>query len=289
MSVITLAIRRGWRRELGNLENRDGHMISALFERLQYNITSRKVARLPAVKVGRLAIRKHWTGNQEVIKDFSLEFVNKQAESMMQEIIKVAVSPDPRMANRAVLANCVLEVAQFQVLVIDPPPDEDASGLRGQLGISGELKARLIELSRADRGLQEFLHGFDGRMNEWDDVWNPVLLRYRMCYACAHVFSDLRVVFDDYNKASGKDWFGPFVAAMCGWQESQYRKVLGMASAFDGTPLKPLMLSMFMNCVSDGATYPDLEWNQRLLEVEKGDHKWRDNSWLAYEPQKDEK
>jgi hypothetical protein len=59
-----------------------------------------------------------------------------------------------------------------------------------------------------------------------------------------------------------------------------------MTSAFDrtsgiGPGLKPVLLSIFMKCVMEGARYPDLEWSERLAEIEKGDRAWRANSWLG--------
>jgi hypothetical protein len=133
---------------------------------------------------------------------------------MIQEIIKVAVSPDPRMANRKKLADSVVEMAQFQVLVIDPPPAEDQTGLRGQVGITGELKGRLLDLYRIDGGLQKVFDGFPELPKEWDDVWNPILLRYRLSFAWTHIFHMLRFECDDGSRGSGEDRFRPFVAAM---------------------------------------------------------------------------
>jgi hypothetical protein len=257
-------------------------MLSALIERIKSMIAGRS----SAVSTGLTLIQKNWTQNQEMIKGFSPEFVKQQSEQMMEEIIKIAVSPNPRMANRVKLTECVCEMAQFQVLTITPPPSEDRTGLRGQVGITGELKMRLFDLYQADKGLREFFHGLEYTPETWDDVWNPVLIMYRQCHAWTHIFHSLRFVFDDVNKESGKDWFRPFVAAICGFKESLYRQSVGMQSAFDRTSeidpgLKPRLLSMFMNCVLDGARYPDLEWNERLAEIERGDRAWRANSWLA--------
>jgi hypothetical protein len=258
-------------------------MLSAIIDRVKSNLAIRQLRKLPAVATGRVLIEQAWTNKHEVIKDFTPEFVRRQAEKMMEEVVKIAVSADPRMANRTALADCVCEFARFQVLVIDPPPADDQTGLRGQLGITGELKPRLYELYQADKSLQEFLHGLDEPPKKWDDVWNPVLARFRMCHAWTHVFGALRLVFEDSNPASHKDWFRPFIAAMCGFQESTYRRSLGLPCAFGddfSADLKPLMLSTFTNCVLDGSRYPDLEWNNRMAEVERGDYAWRANSWL---------
>ena len=164
--------------------------------------------------IGRTAIETCWTGHHEVIKDFSDQFIKRVAEEMIDEVAKVVTSPDPRMANRERLTSCVMELAQFQVLVIDPPPTEDPTGLRGQPGITGELKAHLLELAQKDKGLREFMYAFPTPKSV-DDVWNPVLGQYRINYAWTTVYHTLRFAFDDVNHAEGKDWFRPFVAAEC--------------------------------------------------------------------------
>lgn len=253
-------------------------MLGKLIEKVRTSITVHRLNEMPAIQYGRQAINTYWTGNREITKDFSENMVKSQAEKMMEEVVKVATSSDPRMANREKLTSCVIEYAQFQVLVIDPPPVEDPTGFRGLPGITGELKARLFELVEKDKGLQEFMHSFD-TPKDWDDVWNPVLLRYRMVYAWTHVFHLLRLAFDDVNHAQGKDWFKPYLAAMCAWQEHQFRKLLGMPPSLDdsgmGADFRALMMSAFMNCVMDGVRYPDLEWREKLQKVERGDESER--------------
>lgn len=224
------------------------------------------------LKIGRTAIQTHWTANREVTKAFSDQFVKHHTEEMIGEVTKVATNSDPRMANRERLVSCVMELAQFQVLIIDPPPAEDPTGLRGQPGITGELKAHLLELAQKDNSLREFMHAFPTPTNA-DDVWGPVVGRYRIVNAWTHVHQMLRFAFDDVNHTEGKDWFKPFVAAMCAWQEYQYRELLGMPPAFEGpeteTWKKALKMSFFMQYVLKGARFPDLEWREqadRMLE-----------------------
>ncbi len=216
--------------------------------------------------IGRTAIETCWTGNHEVSKDFSDQFVKRVAEEMIEEVAKVVTSPDPRMANRERLTSCVIELAQFQVLVIDPPPAEDPTGLRGQPGITGELKAHLLELAQKDKGLREFMHAFPTPKSV-DDVWNPVLGQYRINYAWTTVYHTLRLAFDDLNHAEGKDWFRPFVSAMCAWQEYLYRELLGMPPAFEGPETeaskKAMKMCYFSDFVLEGARFPDLEWCER--------------------------
>jgi hypothetical protein len=259
-------------------------MFDVLIGKLRLHKTTRELKRLPAVRTGRALVQANWVENHVAIQDFSPGFVSNQEELMMEQIVKIALSPNPVMANRQMLADCVCELAQFSVLTLDPPPASDETGLRGQVGITGELKPRLFELYYRDKGLREFFQGLENSPRTWDDVWNPVLLRYRIVHSWASVFHGLRYVLDDCNK-NGKDWFRAFVAAMSGFQESIYRRTLDMPSSFDETSgispdLKPLMLSMFLNCVLSEARYPDFEWKERVAEIEKGNYAWRLQSWL---------
>lgn len=226
-----------------------------------------------ALDIGRTAIETCWTGNHEVIKDFSGQFVKRVAEEMMEEVAKVVTSPDPRMANRERLTSCVIELVQFQVLVIAPPPAEDPTGLRGQPGITGELKAHLLELAQKDKGLRDFMHAFPTPKNV-GGVWDPVLGQYRINSAWTNVYQTLRFAFDDVNHAEGKDWFRPFVTAMCAWQEHEYRELLGMPPAFEGPETEvskeALKMSFFEKFVLEGARFPDLEWRERSEKMVEG-------------------
>jgi len=237
-----------------------------LAKKLVADLDVHQTSEMPAIQIGREAIETYWTGNHEVLNLFSNHFIKHHAVEMREEVLKVAFSPDPRMANRERLTSCVIEFAQFQVLLIDPPPAEDPTGLRGQPGITGELRAHLLELAQKDKGLREFMHAFPAPKNA-DDVWTTVLGRYRVVAAWTHVYHMLRFAFDDVNHAEGKDWFNPFVAAMCAWQEYEYRELLGMPPAFEGPKTeawkKAVKMSYFSDFVLEGGRFPDLERCER--------------------------
>lgn len=246
-------------------------MIGKLLNRVTTAIAVHRLEKMPLVQAGRAAIDKFWISNAEVTKDFSADFVQNQSKRLMEEIIDVATSPDPRMANQEKLAAAVIEYARFQVLVIAPPPEVDPTGFRGQYGVTGQLKAHLLDIAQKEKGLREFMHSFE-TPKSWDDVWDPVLMRYRVVFAWVHVFHTLRFALDDVNHAEGKDWFKPFAAVMCGWWEHQYRTASGLPVTLAATPLKAdmrsLMLGTFPDCVLEGVRYPDLEWNDRVRKVE---------------------
>jgi hypothetical protein len=245
-------------------------MLGWLVEKMRTAHAIRTLRRDPLIQLARTAIAAAWTA--EVCKDFSPEFVQRQRGKMMEEAIRIAVAPDRRMANRERLVACVLEFAQFQVLVLPPEGEEIKSGeLRGQPGITGELKGHLLELARKDKRLQEFMHGF-GNFSTWDEVWDAVLIRYRMCWAWAHFHQSLRSAVNDVNRAPGKDWYRPFVAAMCAWEEHHFRRAIELPPALGkgkvDAELEALAYGTFLKSVTNGERYPDLDWRRFMESLE---------------------
>lgn len=241
-------------------------MLKKLFEvidRYRDEREARRVMKHPTVEFGLEMIRRNWTTNQELTKDFSSGFVQKEAEAMLEKVIQIALSPNPIMANRQVMSDRMVGYAEAQVLVLEPPPHADETGLRGLYGISGELKARLVEVAQKHKSIVEFMHQFPD-VKSWDDVWDPILFRYRISYGWAHVFSALRVELNDYN--SQRDWFWPYLVCMCAWEEHRIRESIGMPSLLDEDPfqasMKALSLSSFLNRVMEGHKFPDLAWSE---------------------------
>jgi hypothetical protein len=247
-------------------------MLGKLFDKWREQSQIRQILKNPIVQGGQLAVSQYWTNNTEVIKDFSKELIETTAGKMMETVIGVASSQNPLMANREKLAGYVADCAQYQVLVIEPPPAEDVTGARGHYGVSGRLRERLVEIATKNKNVKEFMHGFP-EVKTWDDVWNPVLMRYRYCYAWMHIFHLLRAHIGDFNKE--REWFRPFYLCMCGWQEHLIRDSIGLPTLMgDDASLKALMLSSFFNRVVEGHKYPDLQYVEGIKEIHNGE--WYD-------------
>jgi hypothetical protein len=243
-------------------------MLGKLIDKFRADSAVRRLNANPIVQGGRFAINQYWLNNHEVIKDFTKEFVQGRAEAMIQKVIEIAASPDPRMANREALAAWTSEYGMFEVLVMEPPPTPDGTGLRGIYGVNGQLKSRLVELAVKNDTIRQFMHGFD-EIKTWDDVWNPILGRYRVCYAWAHVHHLLRAQTNDFNKA--RDWFRPFLAGMCGWWQHNFDESLGLQSGLSDNKveagLMSLTLSLWHQAVMNGGQYPDLEWIKMIEDI----------------------
>jgi hypothetical protein len=86
-------------------------MLGKLIEKVRTIVAFHRLSRLPAVRIGLAAIHRNWTEHREVTRDlFSDEAIRRQAVKMMEEVIRIATSPDPKMANREKLTNLVIEL-----------------------------------------------------------------------------------------------------------------------------------------------------------------------------------
>lgn len=224
---------------------------------------------LPAAATAVLVLKSQWLDNADMTQDFSREFVEEEAKRILQEVMRICASDDPRMENRKALANSVLQFSRFQVLVMEPEPAEDPTGYRGQYGITGEMKALIPALAVKEVWLREFLHGFEA--NTVNDQWNAVLLRYRQTWIWSEVFNAVRMDLDDYNRATSKDWYRPFIAALASNYEFTCRQALGLPQSLDNSDgmveLRGVMMSTYLNRVLEGHKYPDLAWEDSMRDV----------------------
>ncbi|WP_162435056.1 hypothetical protein [Pseudoxanthomonas koreensis] len=249
-------------------------MFQAIKNWAQQRSVAKELGKLPAIQIARIAIQDSWSSNKAITQDFSRELIDGQATLMMQKVIEIASSDTPWLANRGFLAECVIEYAQFGVLVLEPPPAEDTTGFRGMPGITGELKQHYMMLAAKDEGLREALrelpHG-----NDPDEIWNFIVFRNRQLWAWGNVFQSVRFAYNDHAPKGEEDWYRPFVAAMFAWQEDTYRKALGLPSALEGecegVHLRALWYSTFMNRVTNGDANPLATWREDLAEYEKAE------------------
>lgn len=248
-------------------------MLGGLKKWFKQGMAYRNIDKLPAAATAAHVLRTKWLDFPEMTKDFSPEFVQSEATKILQEVMRILASDNPRMENRQALAGLVVQYARLQVLVMDPEPIEDPTGFRGQPGVTGEMKARIPELASLEPWLHEFMHGFE--VHSVGDQWNIVLLRYRQAWIWAEVLNAVRFDLDDYNRAVAKDWYQPFIAAMSAAYEHDCRKALGLQPALDNSDgmadLRAVMMSTFLNRVLEGHTYPDLVWNDSMVDAFRHD------------------
>ena len=217
-------------------------------------------------------INTYWHNNHDAVKDFSDDFVSKTSTKIMEEVLIILGSDNPMMANREKLSEHILECAKYQVLVLTPDPSEDVTGMVGKCGISGELKERILDVIKVNKGLKELFHSQPNDIT-FGDAWNLILAKYRYSWAFMNVISGMRTYFKDSNPTTSKDWFRPYYTSMCAWQESIYRSELGMSNLLEDSldskfSINALAYSTFLDFVMRGDTYPDLTWDEAYPDLE---------------------
>lgn len=201
-----------------------------------------------------------------LFKQLKEETKNAWADQLLQRIAAISSAPDKIARIRIEIGDAVVLLSQCQVLVIEPAPAPDPTGLRGTQGVSGELKEHVLEIALADKDLHEKLYG-SVETPTFDDAWNLVLLLYYRSYWWAEVMNAIRHELKDSNPVDGRDWYWPFLHAMCVTSEQTYRMSIGLPSACgDSGEMVSLIYSSFLNGVVNGQTYPDLSWREHFSE-----------------------
>ncbi len=87
-----------------------------------------------------------------------------------------------------------------------------------------------------------------------------------MYHLKASVFEAIRDALNDIHPNTEKDWYEPFVHAMCASEEHDFREAIGMPDVIekDGSMgnFGALKYSTYWNIVMSGAKYPNLEWEE---------------------------
>jgi hypothetical protein len=217
--------------------------------------------------MGREAIRLSWINERELTGAFTGDFVADIAKQMMQIVIGIATAQDPRMANRERLVNTVLELARFEVLLLNPPPQSDATGLRGKPGITGELKQRIAELARKDKRLRDLFvsaGGVEGLPP--DELRSGITARYLVLRGWSGMHQIIRMAWHDVAPEPLTDWYRPLVENACACEEQKARELLGIESSLGGrgrdADIEALARGTFMNFVLAGEADPVSEWRE---------------------------
>ncbi len=220
-------------------------------------------------------INKFWVKNKAANNNHAKAMIKSVAEKMMGDCRKIFSSPDPVSVNRKLLAGSVLSCAKLQVLVISPPPEHDASGLRGHLGITGELKSRILDIIKID---QEF-DNFPKELN-FEKALNQIQFAYRRAWAYMNLFERIRHEYDDIHSEQSDDWFRPFFASQCAYSENKYRAELGMKNMLDRVNSEGTSVGMlygnYKDIVLKGEKFPDLTWEAKYPNIENPKSIWKD-------------
>ena len=194
------------------------------------------------------------------LRDFITEETRSElGRQLFLDINGICNAADPILACRDKLATTMLKFASYQVLVIPPAPEEDPSGLRGQPGITGELKEQLVQIVQKNDDLRtEMYEATDSR--SYDALWEVVQRSYWKSYWYLATFDAARIEMNDVEK--NRDWYKSFMHAACANQEHVYRWELELPPAFDEDVAKraSTAYSIFTDIVLSGEENPESEW-----------------------------
>lgn len=208
-------------------------------------------------------INRLWVSNKSANDKHSKAMIKNVAEKMMEDCRTVFSSADPVTVNRQLLAESVLRCAKFQVLLVVPEPESDGTGLRGALGITGELAARVLEVVKTDKEFDTFPDGLN-----YAKAVAQIQYAHRRAWACMNLFERLRHEFDDINPEQSKDWFRPFFASQCAYAESAFRESLGMPNILgvdsDTGISLGAMYGNYRDIVLSGERFPDAIWEAKF-------------------------
>ncbi len=193
---------------------------------------------------------------RDFITDADRDELSRQ---LFLEINGICNAADPIVACRDKLVNMMLRFASYQVLIIPPAPEKDPSGLRGQPGITGELKARLVEVVQKNDSLRtEMYEATESR--SYDALWKVLQRSYWQSNWFLRTFDAARVELNDVEK--DHDWYYLFTHAACANQEHVYRWELDMPQAFaeDVAKTASFAYAIFSDIVLSGDENPVTEW-----------------------------
>lgn len=186
---------------------------------------------------------------------------NELARELFLEINRICNASNPVSACRERLAACMQTHAAYQVLVIPPAPEHDASGLRGQPGVSGELRQHLVEIYTKNDELRAAMFG-RAQTEEFADLL-PVLQRlFLESEWLLRTLNATRIALGD--RPQGEDWYAAFLHATCARQEHAFRWELELPAAFaeDMAREASTAYAVFTDIVLSGASDPAREWRE---------------------------
>lgn len=244
-------------------------MLSKLFDNFKAHRVLRTLEKNPVYEVALAAVRETLADSSTGLgKHASQKFKEELAERLIQDVGEIVTAQNPIMANREKLASYVLEMAKYQVLILPSPAEseKETTGLRGGPGVTGELKAHLKQIAEQDKDISELAWSLNNPTHQ--DLYEACLFKYWIGALMANVLQRTRIALGDYHPSPEKDWYRPFVAAMCAWEEHNYREAIGLpdvlATQDDYGSNAGLKYSTFLNTVMSGAKYPNFEWEQNF-------------------------
>lgn len=194
-------------------------------------------------------------------QNMSRHGLDEVMQRLMNDVADIENSSSPSKAVRAALCDRTLWLSSYQVIVMEPEPAPDPTGLRTLGGVTGEIKARVFDLFKADPEIErEFMRL---PATTYEEAWNVSLLKYWQGKIHMETLNTVRkYLLGEAITSSVNDWHRPFLHASCIVAEQRYRTALGLPSALP--VVKPeeeiLRYQSFLEFVLSEVENPYLSW-----------------------------
>lgn len=182
-------------------------------------------------------------------------------QRVMDDVADIEKSESPIRAVRTALCDRTLWLSNYQVIVMEPEPSPDPTGLRAMGGVTGQIKARVFDLFKADAEIERESMRFPA--TSYEEAWNVCLLRYWQAKLHMETLDTVRKYLIGEAVANSEcDWHRPFLHASCVVAEQRYRTALALPSALPVA--KPdeeiLRYQAFLEFVLSEEKNPYLSW-----------------------------
>lgn len=208
-------------------------------------------------KLGETKLPHHW----------SPEAVERIAAWLWQECLGIEAHEDPRARCRYLLVDQSLARSKFEVLIMQPAPDKNTSGLVGTEGITGRLHAHIDELFRADPELRD-MTGLSLDNLDWQSANDVAVLMMWKAYWVSSVFNVARAALHDEAADYERDWYKPFYHAACVASEYFARQKIGLPNAIEGdeSNMVPLAYHSFVDFALSDVSSPLKAWRDHYRD-----------------------
>ena len=207
---------------------------------------------------------------EEVFDDKSQGLGKYAKEDLKNTLMgSILTSKNPLLTNRQIICDGVIGQAQYGVLVTEEEIlGNRNSALKGLPIVSGKLKDHIMEIAEKDDEIKDLKLSLKDVNQE--SLHAACLRRYWVYGLKVKVFNDIRVAAKEVKEVfpadMEKDWLYPLVESQLAWQETLFRKMIGLKNILDTDEIRAAVKSAsiytLIKFVMDGEKYPYLKWEE---------------------------
>jgi hypothetical protein len=198
----------------------------------------------------------------------------KIGAQMSERVKRVSEAPDSIRECRSWLVESAIARAEYEVIVLGPPPDRISWPFADYPGISGQLSPHLdaiLQLHLEDNSPIPLAHEAIAEDPSLLEKFGTDAIVARELVATRinrgklemHVANALRMVLHDHAPSPKGDWLMPMLASLWSYYEDRHRRALGLPELITGWD--GLSHGTFVNFVQNGTIDPLAEWRKTRI------------------------